>query len=504
MKLDLGDLPADLDLLRTLVRDLVGKLEAQDGMIAKLKHELACFRRHSFGKRSERLDPNQLLFSFLAQELGEKETSDLLREEAEPAPAEEKKGKHGRGKLPPSLPRDSEEHRVEAAARQCRGCGTELVKIGEEITEQLEYEPGSFFVKRHVREKLACKDCQENVVTAALPPQPIDKGLAGPGLLAHVLVSKYEDHLPLARLEKIFARQEIEISRSTLCDWVGGSSKRLDPIYQAMREDALLSKKLNVDETNMPVLDQTVSSGLRSSGFWTYVGDEEHPHTIYEHAPQKGMAAPREYLAAYDGYLQADAHPGYDKIYESGRIVEAGCMAHVRRKFFDAEHTDRTRAMTALAYIRFLYRIERELKSVSTDERLRVRQLRSRPICERFKEWLDREVLAVLPESAMGQAIKYAIKHWSAQVRFLESGLLAIDNNAAERALRPVVIGRKNYLFAGSDRGAHRAAVIYTLISSAKRHGVDRFAYLRDVLKRLPTHPREAIHELFPANWKPP
>jgi transposase len=502
MELDLGDLPADLDLLKTLVRDLVGKLEEQDGLIAKLKHELALFQRHSFGRKSERMDPDQLLFSFLAEAL--KEATETPEEEEAEAPSGEKKGKHGRGKLPEELPRDTKEHKVAAAGRKCKGCGRDLERIGEEVTEKLEYQPASFFVVRHVREKLACKACEENVVTAPLPPQPIEKGMAGAGLLAHVLVSKYEDHLPLARLERIFEREGLEISRSTLCDWVAGSSRCLEPIYAAMREDVLLSKKLNVDETKMPVLDQTVSSGLRSTGFWTYVGDEEHPHTVYEHAPEKSSAAPRSYLSSFEGYLQADAHPGYDDLYKDGRIVEAGCMAHARRKFFDAERTDRGRAMTALAYIRLLYRIEREVKGVSAEERLEVRHARSRPMCERFKDWLEQEILSVLPESPMGQAMKYATTHWAALTRFLESGILEIDNNAAERALRPVVVGRKNYLFAGSDRGAHRAAVIYSVIASAKRHGVERFAYLRDVLERLPTHPREAIRELFPANWKPP
>jgi hypothetical protein len=275
-------------------------------------------------------------------------------------------------------------------------------------------------------------------------------------------------------------------------------------IYDAMREDVLLSKRMNVDETKMFVLDPTISSGLRTTGFWTYVGDEGHPHTVYEHAPGKSLAAPRSFLCTFEGYLQADAHPGYDEIYKNERIVEAGCMAHARRKFFDAQGTDRVRAMTALAYIRLLYQIEREVEDVSPQKRLEVRQARSKPICERMKDWIDREILAVLPASPIGQAMKYAKNHWAALIRFLDSGIVAIDNNAAERALRPVVLGRKNYLFAGSDRGGARAAVIYSLIASAKRHGVNRFLYLRDVLERLPTHPRESIRDLFPASWKPP
>ena len=502
MRLDLGNLPADPELLKTLVLDLLGKLEAQDGMIAKLKHELALFRRHTFGRRSERMDPSQLLFAFLAEALDEKDATDAPPPPDEPR--DEKKGKHGRGKLPEHLPRDTEDHKVPDAGRKCKGCGKDLVKIGEDISEELEYTPASFFVRRHVREKLACKACEDGVVTAPLPSRPIEKGMAGPGLLAHLLVSKYEDHLPLARLERIFDREGLKISRSTLCDWVAGASRVLEPIYERMREDVLLSKKMHVDETTMPVLDQTVSSGLRKTGFWTYVGDEEHPHTVYEHAPEKSMSTPKNYLSGYAGYLQADAHRGYDEIYKDGRIIEAACMAHARRKYFDAQASDRRRSAIAIAFFRRLYEIEREVRNASAEERLGVRHERSRPITERFKLWIDQEVLSVLPESPMGQALRYTIQNWQALTRFLDSGILDIDNNAAERALRPVVIGRKNYLFAGSDRGARRAAVIYSIIASAKRKGVERFRYLRDVLTRLPTHPRKKIEELFPANWKPP
>ena len=502
MALDLTNLPTDLDTLRQLVLELFSDLKQKESLIEKLKHELSCFRRHQFGRRSETVNEDQLLFSFL-EELSRKQrdeappTNDASSASDEPQP----QSGHGRKKLPRHLPRDRQEHPLPAEDSRCKGCGGELKKIRDEVSEQLEYRPASLYVKEHVRGVYACKSCEENVVTAPYSEQqPIEKGIPGPGLLAYVLTSKYADHLPLNRLEGIFARQAVEIHRSTMCGWVGASADLLRPIWVALKDDALESGKIHVDETTMPVLDRRRKS-TRKASFWTYKGDESHPQTVYDYAPSKSNASPKKFLESYRGYLQADAHKGYDALYKDGSIVEAACMAHARRRFFDAKGTDPPRALTALAYFRLLYDIEREAKGQSNEARRAIREERTRSVLERFRRWLDAQSVVVLPKSPIGQAVSYTRSNWEALTRFVDSGILSIDNNAAERALRPVVIGRKNYLFAGSDAGGERAAIIYSLVETAKRHGVDPFVYFRDVLMRVSTEPARNIRRLFPQNW---
>lgn len=504
MTVDLSNIPSDLALLQKLVTDLFSDLKEKEGLIEKLRHQLACFQRHQFGRRSEKLDPKvQLLFSFL-------ESLDPSAAEALLAPQEEEKKKdetkkkgHGRKKLPGHLPRERVEHGLPEESRTCKGCGRGLTRIRDEVSEQLEYKPASFYVKRHVRGVYACKECQENVVTAPFPDsKPIEKGIPGPGLLAHVLTSKYCDHTPLNRLERIFRRSGVEIPRSTMCGWVGSSTDLLRPIYSGLKERMLQSGKIHTDETTMPVLDRNREK-TRKASFWTFIGDDDHPYTVYEYAPTKTSETPKNVLGDYEGYLQADAHTGYDALYTSGDIQEVGCNAHARRKFFDAKGTDPPRAMIALSYFRLLYDVEREARDLSPDERKALRAERSRPVLKRFKKWLDRESLAVLPKSPIGQAVAYTRSNCEALTRYLDSGALEIDNNAAERALRPVVIGRKNYMFAGSDAGGERAAVIYSLVETCRRHNIDPFVYLRDVLERVSTERASNIHRLFPDQWCP-
>ncbi len=505
MTLNLKNLPSDLALLQKLVTELFSDLKEKEGLIQKLRHQLACFQRHQFGRRSEKLDPKaQLLFSFL--EILDPSAAEALLPppEEEKKDSESKKKGHGRKKLPGHLPRERIEHPLPEESRNCKGCGRGLVRIRDEVSEQLEYRPASFHVKRHVRGVYVCKKCEENVVTAPFPEsKPIEKGIPGPGLLSHVLTSKYCDHMPLNRLERIFRRSGVEIPRSTMCGWVGSSSDLLRPIYTGMKSELLLSEKIHTDETTMPVLDRN-RENTRKASFWTFIGDEDHPYTVYEYAPTKTSETPKVFLEGYEGYLQADAHKGYDALYKSGSIVEVGCNAHARRKFFDAKGTDPQRAMIALSYFRVLYDVEREATELSPEERLSRRSLLSRPVIDQFGRWLERESLAVLPKSPIGQAISYTRSNWEALTRFLESGSLAIDNNAAERELRPVVIGRKNYLFAGSDAGGERAAIIYSLVATCKRHNVDPFVYLRDVLERVSTERASNVSSLFPDHWAAP
>ncbi len=376
-----------------------------------------------------------------------------------------------------------------------------MIKIGEDVSEILEYKPASLFIIQEVLAKYACKECEDGVLTAAKPARPIPKGLAGPGLLADVVVKKYGDHLPLYRQQKIYGRHGVEIAKSTLCDWVAASAKLATPIYEAMKTDMLASRKVHTDDTPVPVLDKNLGR-TRTGRAWIYVGDTDHPNTVYEYTPNRKKEHPAEFLGDYKGYLQADAYGGYDSIFAGKDVIEVACMAHTRRKFYEARESDQLRAHSALAYIRLLYKIEKKLRGRPPGERKRVRNEESRPILENFKEWLQEHEDQVLPKSPMGNAIGYAINQWMALCRFLDDGILEIDNNVAERGLRPLAVGRKNWMFAGSDEGGRRAAILYSLIETCKRHEIEPFEYLRDIFDRLPTQPADRMAELTPPAWK--
>jgi len=502
MAREVANLPGDVPTCHQMLLDLLQTLQHRDLTIEKLAHELAILKRHQFGRKSEKLDVGPLLpfiEEFLKAEAEGKKGEVEVPQEPQ-AKVEEREG-HGRKKNPEHLPRERKTYEVSQEKKRCRGCGKELEKIGEEVTEELEYHPASFFVRQHVREKLACKDCQENVVLAEMPPRPVEKGIPGPGLLAHVLTSKYADHLPLNRQEGIFERHGVQISRSTLCDWVAYSADLLEPLYLEMKAEVLKSKKVHTDDSPVPVLDRDRVT-TREGRLWVYVGDQDHPHTVYDFSPNHRSDAPKAFLNGYRGFLQADAYVGYDAVYAGGNIIEIACWAHARRKFFDARGSDRARSHAALAFISRLYEVEREARVLDAGDRKALRQERSRPILESFKRWLDCEASRVLPKSPIGQAVHYALGQWEALTRYIEDGLLEIDNNIAERALRRVALGRKNWLFAGSDEGGRRAAIVYSLVASAKDHRIDPFAYLRDVLERVSTHLARDIAQLLPANWK--
>lgn len=309
-------------------------------------------------------------------------------------------------------------------------------------------------------------------------------------------------HLPLHRLEGIFERQGVDLSRSTLCDWVRDSATLVEPIVRAMGREVLASKVIHTDDTPVRVQDRLHPGGTREGRLWVYIGDRDHPYTVFDYTPNRKRDGPAHFLDRYRGYLQADAFSGYDGIYAGGQVIEVACWAHARRKFYDAQTTDSQRAAAALAFIRQLYAVERQARDLGPEKRRELRQEHSRPVLERFRQWLDAQALAALPQSPMGQAIGYALGQWTALCRYLDDGDLAIDNNASERQLRAVAVGRKNWLFVGSDRGGRRAAIAYSLMATCKRHGVNPFAYLRDVLERVATHPSSGIAVLFPPNWK--
>ncbi|QDV34420.1 Transposase IS66 family protein [Tautonia plasticadhaerens] len=372
--------------------------------------------------------------------------------------------------------------------------------IGEETSEQLDYRPASLFVVEHVRFKVACRHCQGHVAVAAKPPQPIEKGLPGPGLLAQVITSKYADHLPLYRQEGIFAQHGVEQSRKTMCGWMARAAWLLEPIWKAMRAEVLRSRVIQTDDTTVPVLDRRLDRA-RTARLWVYLGDREHPYALYDYTADRSRDGPERFLGDYRGYLQADAYSGYDRIYSRG-VVEVGCWAHARRKFFDARTSDPERAHEALARIRLLYEVEAAGKGRDEAGLLALRRERSVPLLDRLGTWLEEQARRVLPKSPIGGAIGYARSNWAALNRFTEAGFLSIDNNASERAVKPVAIGRKNWLFAGSEGGGRTAAILFSLASTCKALMIDPFAYLRDVLDRVCTHPARRVAELLPDRWR--
>jgi transposase len=348
------------------------------------------------------------------------------------------------------------------------------------------------------------------VVVAPKPAQPIDKGLPGPGLLAFVITSKYYDHLPLNRQEAIIARLGVDIHRSTLCGWMAASADLLRPLYKAMLADVLMSRVVQTDETRLPVLEKG-NLKTKSGRLWAFVGDRDHPHTVYHYTATKARDGPAGILKNYKGFLQADAANVFDGIYHPGDIVEVGCWAHARRYFHEARTSDAARGAEALARIGFFYDVEREAKTTIEQQqldgaqadawRLKMRQERTLPKLREFADWLDAQAILVLPKSPIAQAINYARNHWQALLRFTEHGFLNIDNNASERAMRPAALGRKNYLFAGSDEGGRTTAVLYTFTQTCRRHSIDPFAYLQDVLTRLPKGDFQELADLFPHRW---
>jgi transposase len=501
--IDLDNLPGDVSLLQELVRTLAEALELKDTEIAALKHRLAVLLRGQFGPRSERVDPGQLELAVFAA-LREAAASAPEPPPVPPAPGPSKKNGHGRRVLPRELPRVRVEYTLAPEAQVCPKCGGGLKQIGEEVSKQTDYQPATFFIREHARAKYACPCCQESVVVAPMPQQPIDKGLPGPGLLSYVVVSKFQDHLPLNRQEHILKRQGLEFARSTTCDWLRATAKLLEPIVNEMATRLLESRVLHTDDTPVPVRDHAVKGRTRTGRLWVYLGDEEHPYTVYDYTPTREKKWPEAFLAGWRGTLQADAYAGYDAMFALPDILEAACWAHARRKFYDARATDGPRAAVALAFIARLYRVETEAREGGLDAEGRrlLRQAKARPMLEELRTWLLGVVGAVPPKSPLGEAIGYALDQWVALTRYLDNGALDIDNNAAERALRGVAVGRKNWLFAGSDAGGRRAAIFYSLIETAKRHGVDPFAYLRDVIGRVSTHPARDIAALLPPHWK--
>jgi transposase len=491
-ELDATKLPDDVDQLKELVLELL-----RDNK--RLDHRLQVLLRQRFGPSAERIDADQLQL-FANQILEQNEAASAPDPEAA---TKKPRRSHGRRKLPEDLPRIRVEHDLPEAERSCPCCGEVRRKIGEETSEQLEYEPAKLHVIEHVRIKYACKKCEGEVETAPKPRQAIEKCLAGPGLLAQVAVNKYSDHLPLHRLERIFKRHGVDLNRSTMCDWMRLCAEALTPLVTLMKRRIVESAVVHTDDTPVPVQDK--GRGKTKLGrFWVYVGDEDHRYAVFDYTPDRTRAGPMEWLADYEGYLQADAYAGYDALYATGRVVQVSCWAHARRKFYEARLTDPGRCLQAIAWIKRLYEIEREAKDaeLDVDQRGKLREDKSVPLLGDFKAWLDEQSDQVLPKSPVMEAMQYMRSRWESFTRYTTSGILAIDNNLSENTLRCVALGRKNWLFAGSDRGGQTAATLFSLLASSKLNGVEPWAWLSDVLRRMPDLPITRLPELLPDQWQ--
>jgi transposase len=464
----LDELPNDVAVLKRLIVEQRDQLLERNAIIERVREEaarereslrrqmeaehkaaMAALLRRYYGAKSERFDPRQLLLFGQRVESIPLDEASIAGEAGEPLVTRRVKRRdpHGRQQLPEGLERIPIEHDLED--KSCPACGQARQRIGAEIREQLEYFPASFKVLAHIRHKYGCPQCDQdgynpNITAAPKPPQPIDKGLPGPSLLAYVTVSKLGDHLPLYRLERIFQRHEVHVARSTMCAWMRASGELVAPLVALMIGRVRQSRVIHTDDTPVPV-QSPGQKKCRKGRIWCYLGDEANPYTVYDYTPNRQRDGPATWLAGFTGYLQADAYGGYDGIFTSSKATEVACWAHARRKFYDAQDSDSLRAAEMLALIGELYGIEREAKDAGEKTRLTLRQQRSVPVLERIKHWLDAEREIVLARSPMGLAIGYAQNQWAALNAYVTQGFLAIDNNAAERALKRVAIGR-NYV----------------------------------------------------------
>ena len=494
------------DLATALLTQVTQKdheLKSKQLKIDQLTHEMAVLKRWRFGRRSEQLDVAQrsLLEESIDEDLEAIELElEALREKHEQRP-EPPKATPRRTALPAHLPRREVSHEPDSTV--CR-CGCQLERIGEDVSERLDYKPGSFEVERHVRGKWVCRAC-ETLIQAPVPAQIIDKGIPTAGLLAHVLVSKHADHTPLYRLEGIIQRAEVEVPRSTLGAWVGICGVRLGPLAEAMKAALLQRTVLHADETPVPMLKPGLGHTHRAY-LWSYGSTQfgPLPLVVYDFTETRAGHHAREFLGSWSGKLVCDDFSGYKALFKRG-VIEVGCAAHARRKFEELQDNKRSEiASEALLYYGLLYDIESKAREERLDARGRqhLRQQHARPVADHLRDWLTRQRLKVPDGSAIAKAINYSLGRWKALTRYIDDGDLPIDNNWVENRIRPVALGRSNWLHVGSLRAGQRAAVIMSLIQSAKLNGHDPYRYLKDVLERLPTHPASRIDELLPHLWQ--
>ena len=502
----LGERDQELQSQRQALASREAQIKEQSALIEKLKFELARLKRWRFGKSTEGLSAEQLALweSELDGDIAALQSRlDALEAEKQRAGKadDEQKRQPKRRPLPESLPRVEVLH--DLASKDCPTCGQGLERIGEEISEQLDLIPAKFFVRRHVRPKYCCRHC-ERLHTAALPAQPIDKGIAAPGLIAQVAVAKYLEHQPLYRQEAGFERLGVAIPRSTMAGWFGELEVLIDPLVGRLIEKLIAERLLHADETPVPVLDP--GAGKTATGYlWAYRSGpwSALKAVAFDFAMSRASEWPTRFLTPFTGTLVVDGYSGYNQVLRRPGMIEAGCMAHARRPFYEiAQASGSPIAQSALIEIGKLYVIEREVKHLLPEARAGCRKQRAAPILAEFKRWLDETYAKSPPKSAIGKALAYSINRWPALTRYLEDGWLNIDNNPVENAIRGIALGRKNWLFAGSEAGGRRAALFYTLIETAKLNGVNPHAYLTHVLTQLPSAKAKELDALLPWNYR--
>lgn len=515
-------LQEELDKLRETMTSLIAEgraveaVEAAVSMLSQARHlntelllKVALLQRERSGRRSEKIDPAQLsLMLQLCEDAVEGSEDEPLGDDPQDGEvideSEKVRRQPRRRRQPPDLPRDVIHHELPVEERRCGSCGEAMQHIGDDTSEILELVPAQFRVQEHHRAKYACPRCKETVKTAPGPVKLIEKGLPGPGLLAHVVQSKYEDAIPLQRLRKIYHRAGVDLSVSTLCDWVEAVADQVQPLVDRVAEKAFESHALQTDGSGLKVLDRDDPENIRRGTMWCSVGDRKH--VVFRFAPTgSGEDGPWKFLAGRRGYLQADASNIFDRLFNGERAcaIEVGCWAHARRKLYGLADSE-PRVAYPLQLIGKLYRVEEQAnrRGLSPEERRKLRRERDPSILERLQHWLVRTAAKEPPESALHKACAYSLNHWQALTRFLEDGELMLDNNLCERQIRSLAVGRKSFLFAGSDAGAERAAILYSLLRTAALQGVDTYAYLIDVLEKLAAGwPASRIDELLPETW---
>ena len=491
--------------LRRINAMLAAEVKSQALMIERLKHQLHGANRHRFGTRSESLDQLGLIFAEDEQIASAAQAGDQQGAQEQPSAQDaEPNRKNGRRPLPPHLERRDE---VLSVGDDCRRCGGSLKVLGEDVTEELEYIPGRFVVKRIVRPRMSCACC-DTIIQSPLPSRPIERGRPGPGLLAHVLVSKYGDHIPLYRQSQIFAREAIDLDRSTLADWVGKSTALLEPLADAIGRHVRKGEALFADDT--PLKMQAPGTGkTKTTRLWAYVRDErawssegsgsDPPAAWYQFTTDRKGEHPTHHLAPYTGWVHADGYSGFNGVFAKNGASEQACMAHIRRKFVDVFTAQGSSiAEEATLRIAALYAVEKEARGKPPQERVALRQAKAAPLFDDLEDWLHLQLPKISAKSPLARAIRYALGRMTKARPYLDHGFLELDNNTAERAMKPVAIGRKNWMFAGSPKGGKAMAIAYTLIETAKLGKVDPQGWLTWVLANIADHKINQIDELMP------
>ena len=510
MNIDLAALPDDVEILHRMIGDLAAALDSERteawAEIERLRRIVKMLQRSRFGRRSERLDDDQLRLGL------EDLDADIARTQADLPPEEPgketnpRRAPDDRPSLPDHLPR--EDVTLDIGAGACPCCGGSVHEIGETVSEMLDYVPARLRVLRIRRRKYGCRACG-TIHQAPAPERPIAKGLATPGLIAHVLVGKYCDHLPLYRQSQIFARQRVDLKRSTLANWVGGACWWLEALHTRLGDHVFASDKLFADDTPIPVLDP--GRGRTKTGrLWVYARDDrpwggpDPPAAVYFYSPDRKAERPAAHLESFRGVLQVDGYAGFEALAKNAEVILAVCWAHARRKFYEFHQaTGSPIAGEALRRIAELYAVEKRIRGQPVEVRQQTRRAESRPLIEAMKLWLEDQLHRVPPRGGLAEAIRYALARWPALCRFLDDGRIELDNNPVERAIRPVALGRKNHLFAGSDGGGERWAIVASLLATAKLNDIEPYAYLKDVLERMTHgHPMNGLDDLLPWNWK--